>query len=419
MEDLFASLDSRKIADFIRTAKQFVSYAGPGLQNEPAAALAEVAGRLGPSAVDLCIDLDERVIRMGYGTIEGVKKVRDVGVHVRSSSGLRTGLIIVDDAGYYFTPIALYLEAEPRSAHALNAMALSREAVAEALVRLSPVTKERAAANAAGSSQRERILETIVEVNSTEVDANHLAHVAEHLAEAPPVKFDVARQVRVFEPFLQYVELKLTGAALQRHRIAMPTEIMKMGGGKEMEGRLKTTFDLIEKGGALSSKDLESELNEMRKDLSPSLGKTHGRLILKAKKPLLNKRIEDFRGRLEAHQEKVKGELDKLIEESRKQIISYYAPRVIADPPDSLLGQVLTTAPTEKDARAWLHKQLDKVLPNADSLISKMELEVQYKDVTFETLNKPDFLKALKEAFDQIDWDKAYLEFKTVGEAKK
>ncbi len=418
MENLFASLDSRKIAEFIRTAKQFVSYAGPGLQNEPAAALVEVAERLGTTAVDLCIDLDERVVRMGYGTIEAITKVRDVGVHVRSSSGLRTGLIIVDDAGYYFTPIALYLEAEPQSAHSLNAMALSREAVAEALVRLSPATKERAVSNAAGSSQRERILETIVEVNSTEVDANHLTHVADRLAEAPPVKFDVARQVRVFEPFLQYVELKLTGAALQRHRIAMPPEIMKMGGGKEMEGRLKTTFDLIEKGGALSSKDLESELNEMRKDLSPSLGKTHGRLILKAKKPLLNKRIEDLRGRLEAHQEKVKGELDKLIDESRKQIIYYYAPRVVADPPDSLLGQVLTIAPTEKDARAWLHKQLDKVLPNADSLISKMELEVQYKDVTFETLNKPDFLEALKEAFDQIDWDKAYAEFKAAGETR-
>ena len=35
-------------------------------------------------------------------------------------------------------------------------------------------------------------------------------------------------------------------------------------------------------------------------------------------------------------------------------------------------------------------------------------LEERYKDVTFETLNAPDFLYAVKTAFPTIDWDKAY-----------
>jgi hypothetical protein len=33
-----------------------------------------------------------------------------------------------------------------------------------------------------------------------------------------PVRFDIARQVRVFNAYLQYVELKLTGAAIQSWR---------------------------------------------------------------------------------------------------------------------------------------------------------------------------------------------------------
>ena len=41
-----------------------------------------------------------------------------------------------------------------------------------------------------------------------------------HIEEAPPVRFDLARQVRVFEPYLQYVELSLSGASIQRHHSA-------------------------------------------------------------------------------------------------------------------------------------------------------------------------------------------------------
>ena len=53
---------------------------------------------------------------------------------------------------------------------------------------------------------------------------------------------------------------------------------------------MRTTFDLIEKGGQLSSKVLEDALNEMRRNFTPSLGKDHGRVVLKAAKPHLEAR---------------------------------------------------------------------------------------------------------------------------------
>jgi hypothetical protein len=48
------------------------------------------------------------------------------------------------------------------------------------------------------------------------------SEVSQKLKDAPPVPFDVARQVRVFESYLQYVELRLPGVAIQRRRIAIP-----------------------------------------------------------------------------------------------------------------------------------------------------------------------------------------------------
>lgn len=52
--------------------------------------------------------------------------------------------------------------------------------------------------------------------------------------------------------------------------MAIPTSIQKLGGSKDLEIRLRTTFELIEKGRKLSSKPLEDALNEIRKNFTPS-----------------------------------------------------------------------------------------------------------------------------------------------------
>jgi hypothetical protein len=111
-------------------------------------------------------------------------------------------------------------------------------------------------------------------------------------SKAPPVQLDVARQVRVFEPYLQYDELRLTGAAIHRHRLAIPKVIQNLGADESVQSRLKTTFDLIEREGALSSKPIEDELNEIRKNFTPSLGKDHGRVLLKAQKAAVREALE-------------------------------------------------------------------------------------------------------------------------------
>jgi len=418
MTHLFCTLDSPRIADLIRAAERFVCYAAPGVQMAPAQAMAEVSGRLGAEMVTVALDFNERVMRMGFGDMEAVKILRAAGMVVRDAPGLRTALVLVDDEGYLFTPTALYLEAEPHSQQAANAMRLSTEQLHEALARLSPVAKAIAVAQAPNEQERQRIASLPVEVGTEPVTEEQFARVDQNLMEAPPVQFDLARQVRVFNAYLQYVELKLTGAAIQRLRLAIPSALLKLGGSKDLEGRLRTTFDLIEKGGKLSSEKLEDELNEIRKNFTPSLGKDHGRVVLKAQKPNFEKRLETFKANLAAHQKNVAGELQGQLDDSREQVIDYYLQRVVENPPDAILGQLLHERPTKDDARLWLDTELNRVFPKAESLIQKMQLDARYKDVTFETLNRPAFLQTVKEAFPRVDWDKAYEEFRAAGEVE-
>ena len=415
-ESLFCFLNSLAISKMILGANRLVCFASPGVNKEVAKALIEVAGRLGPETISVCLDFDERVMRMGYGDLDAVDQIMNSGIIVRSASGLRTSLVIVDDNGFIFTPTPLYLEAEPNISSSPNAVSMSRKQTLEALARLSSAAKAIALAQANTKEKKEFLEGLPIDVGSVVLSDNDFDSVQKKLLEAPPVKFDLARQVRVFEAYLQYVELSLTGAAIQRHRLTIPPSIQKLGGSIELETRLRTTFDLIEKDSKFSSKPIEDKLNKIRNDLTRSLGKDHGRVLLKSAKGLLLKRISELEDELNKHKDFVKNGLQKSLNISREQIINYYSPLVIANPPDAFIGQLLTAKPVKKDAEAWIDAQLDRVFPRAESLIGEMKIEKRFKDVTFETLNHKDFLKSVKNAFTNIDWDKTYSEFKAAGE---
>ena len=335
-DSLFCSLAPLRLAELVRSARHAICYAGPGLQLDLAQAMVEVAGRVGKEMLTVSLDFDDRVMRMGYGNVEAVKLLLDAGIAVQSSPGLRTALVVVDDAGYIFTPTALYLEAEPTDGAASNAVRMSGEQVSQALARLSPAATTIAIAQAKTPEAKQHIEALTVDVVSAPITPEKLAEVTSSLETAPPVRFDLARQVRVFEPYLQYVELSLTGAAIQRHRMAIPERIQNLGGSEELENRLRTTFELIEKGSKLSSKPLEDALNEIRKNFTPSLGKDHGRVVLKAAKPHLVARLNEFRIKLEVHQKAVAEDLQKHLATSREQIVAYYLQRVIEAKPDAV-----------------------------------------------------------------------------------
>lgn len=156
-EALFCTLSGDEMAYLIASAQQSVCYAGPGIQIEVAKALVDAVSCLGLEMLTVCLDFDERVMRMGYGDIAAVQLLRDAGIAVRSAPGLRTALLITDDAGFIFTPTPLYLEAEPAPGSAPNAMRMSAKQVAEALARLSPAAKAIAIAHAKTPQEKRRI----------------------------------------------------------------------------------------------------------------------------------------------------------------------------------------------------------------------------------------------------------------------
>jgi hypothetical protein len=413
-ESFFTQLNSEVLASLINNARSHVCYAAPGIQMKPAQALIDLAERMGPELITVFLDVDENVIRMGYGQVEAIEALQKAGIRVEHIAGLRNGLIVADGKGFSYTPTALFLEREAESYEALNAMRLTSDQAADAMARLSPASKAIALAQADTTEKKQAIESAASETTPVPLDKSTLSDISTKLKAAPPARFDVARQVRVFQPHFQYVELSLTGAAIQRHKLTIPKAIQNIGNRQELEGRLKTTFDLIDKNATVSSKGLDKELRDIRENLTRSLGKKHGRIIRKATLPRLEARLSDLREKIEEHQKTIEKDLEATLSRSMSLVVDYYLPIVLKDPPDELYG--LFGDPTKDNIQAWLANKLSKAFPTPDELVNNINLEVNYKDVTFETLNRDDFLESIKLAYPGVDWDKTYREFRAAGE---
>lgn len=421
-EPLFLSLNSIEVAKLIRAARRSVCFAAPGILCEPAKAMAEVADRIGSELVTVCLDFDEKVMRMGFGEMEAVTSLRKANIEVRTIRGMRTGLVVVDGEGYIFTPTALYLEAEDQPKDAPNAMRLSREQAKEALARLSPVAKMIAMAHADTEEERERIREQAVEVPSEPVADQVVKEVERRLTEIPPVQFDIARQVRVYSSYLQYVEFELKGAVLQRRRLTIPPGVLNLDDSEELRGRLRTTFEIIETNSRISwsSERLENNLEWIRDELTRKLPEGAGRIMLKSDKPQLDERLEEFKMELEQHRELVREELWETMDKALEQIVKYYLPRILESPPNDLRREIIRAEPTIDEARDWLDRKLkpvfDRAFDRLKSNVEKMQLIVRYKDVTYETLKREDFLQSVRKEYPYINWDRAHEEYLAAGE---
>jgi hypothetical protein len=419
MTSVFVAMSDARMAELIRSARTRIAVALPSIRESAADALSEAVKRLGQDRVGVVLDCDEEVFRLGYGSLNALKRLRESGCVIRQSSGLRIGVLVCDYQAWAFSPTALYVQQEVHSDETPNAITLKAADVERIVASIlprplipqqSPGVTEAKPITVPPEIQQE-IAEAEVEIGHGKLVDSAIERTTKSLELAPPMAFDVARQVRVFEPYIQYVEISLRGCAIQRHRLEVPKSIQGIAGGSELASRLRTTFELIEKNSKVSSGPLEQELKKIRDNFTRALGKPWGRVVLRAQRDKFDARIDEFRLKLNEHKSSVKKELGETLDGSQQQLLDYFLPLVVANPPDELSGQVSTSSVSDAQARDWLKGELESVFPTPASLVSDMTLDVQFRDVTYETLNEVGFAEKLSEVYPHVDWEKPFSEF--------
>src|SRR5438552_1671340 len=109
-DSLFRYLSSAVTAKLISSARMRVCYVAPGIQDAVAKALCSLVALNPKARISVSVDFSEAAFRMGYGSLQAVKWLKNNGIEVVNSPGLRAAVFIADDVGWVFTPTALYLE---------------------------------------------------------------------------------------------------------------------------------------------------------------------------------------------------------------------------------------------------------------------------------------------------------------------
>lgn len=396
---VFDTLNTKTIAEEIDHAEHRVIYMAPGLVQPIADSIIEATKRVGFFSVVIILDCEEKPIRSGYGSIEAIQSMQEAGIKIRHHHGLRIGLLICDDRAWSFTPVPLCIEEEPIGNTAPNAIRLLAE---QAEVLASEICPEELI------TDKVDVARGIGKEIVRESDVNF---ITSQLEIAPPLQFNIFRQVQVFLPYMQYVDLSLKGCSINRRSVRITPEILRLVPDEEIESRFRTTFNLIERNSELSDEALQRELKRIKEIYVRSLGKPWRNVLLRTKRKEFDKEIVGFKQKLEKHQEQVKSTLQKEIDNSIEKIVEAFAERIKIDPPRRLIGQISGEKPNRQEAENWLRAELKKTFPEADKLITRMELTCFFRDVTYETLKNEGFEKALKKAFPAVNWDKPFTEF--------
>lgn len=396
-EPSIVNANEERLTALIERARERVVFVAPGVSTTVAEALRQKWQELGPHAVQIVLDVDPEVCRLGYGTLDALIALRAqadmLGTVLCHHPGVRIGLLIADESTIVYSPTPLLVEAGSKQPDRPNAIQLNT----------SPpeLLRDLGLGENAGS---ERI------IGLDAVEKGQIQELEQDLKSNPPVKFDLARKVRVFTSKFQFVELAMTGIYISRKKVPIPSSLVGLAHNREVQSQFHAHFNLVNQAKlAVKRADetvlTEGSLHEMRQDimrdyLIPLKG--YGMVVLRANKGDLVKRVEELREKISAFQGGVRESLQDQMDANIKALVDALLPAVIRNPPTQYTKCHGANIPESKIER-MLTEDIQHAFGDAGSLAQDMNVSLVFKDVTYESLNDPKFLEIAKRAIPELE----------------
>jgi hypothetical protein len=380
------------LAEMIAGALRRVVLVTPAFGPKVGEALAERWEVLGRDAVTVIIDMDAEVYRLGYGSFAAVtkldQKAAELGAMLNQQRGVRIGVLIVDDEALTYSPTPLLIEAGPRAEKsAPNAIRLG----------LPPADLERDV-GAGPDGVFDRTL------GEDKADRASLVKVQKQLEDNPPQKFDVARTVRVFNAYFEFVEFTLTGALLDRRIVPLPPDLFGVT-DPAAQKKLRATFRLIEPGDLeFSGEYLMDDRRRIAKKFLRSIP-GYGQALKRSDKDKFNADVEKLKAAVETFKDKVAGQLKAVVDHNRQSLVEALVPTLLASPPPRLKQSAfvdLTGSKTEREAsiRAFVDEELK--LDDPQRFLSGMKVNTLFKAPPYEMLCNEQFRRAAEGVFPDL-----------------
>lgn len=401
---IFQMLTNDILVDIVSKANQRVIYIAPGIWLNVAKALSKYQRQNEAAALEIILDPNPQVCRLGYGELEAIKHLDAEDIYLRKCPGIRVGLLIVDKEAWFFTPTPQLVEEEltSMSNFSPNAVAISLDEANQLLGAIAPklVVEE-----LLGKDNKLSVIGVPTpEIAHQTFEPKDLHELEADLEKCPPQQFDLARQVNVYSSYIQFVELNLEGTHLTRHTVSIPQELLNLASSQKDKDRLKASYQIIKPGSKLSGKEMHEKVKAVRDKYLKSIGNNYGRVILKQHKDAFTKDLIKLQNELNSYKGKVQTNLDKEIKECTKSLKGILGPAIQKNPPDELKYGINTAKPDKATVDKYLDKKLETIIPGAEDFVNDMVIRCQFKDVTYEMLHEDSFIDGLHKAFPYAGW---------------
>lgn len=363
------------VIEYLSRARESIRFVGPGLSAPAARALVERWSHLGPNAVEVVIDADADLCRLGFCDGEALNSLLEtatrLGATLHRQPGVRLCVLEIDGERIIFAPTPRLVEE-------------SRTEAAQVLL-----------APSQGESLHEQILAPR-ELLARPLTEALVSKVTADLSESPAQQFDLARQVRVLSAKFQFVEFSLQKAALSRKRVAVSSDLLGLGSDANAEELLRASFQLVGKDDEISGETLLKHRDEIEKKYLVTIAH-YGKVIRQSNRAEFDKKVTGLREEVKVFQHVSKGKLNDAIKKNCSEVISRLLPVVRSKPPERWLAG-LGPNPDEGALKRRLEEELKSAYGDASEYLDRIDVRLIYKDVTIEMIRDQEFAKAAAKA---------------------
>lgn len=393
----FIALNTASINQLISTARSHVGLIAPAVMMPIASSLIDVSRRLGPERVHVIIDYSESSFRLGYGKHDAICMLEQEGIAVRTESGLRISLLVVDDRAWVFHQCPAAIE-DPEE-YALNALPIGTDQVniISAAAGIGAAIEQPDSANAF-----EPAAVVQPEIGRDTISDDQRSAISRALEISPPQAFDVQRQVNVYKAHLQFVEIELEGGRTESRKIQLPSNLRKQlfRNNNEVDARLSASYRVFESTRMTGLQAIRDKVEDLR-NYTQSVDKHYGRVMLTVHKTGFLKLKEKIERDIQAWKSEATTLYREEMGRTIRDLAKAMAPLLLDNPPIQLTSRLPHRA-GEVDVVAYLEECLGTATPDPAKMADSLQLRCTFKDVTYEMLKDSGFQDRISELFPAL-----------------
>ncbi|MCY4503965.1 MAG: hypothetical protein OXE57_20765 [Alphaproteobacteria bacterium] len=429
-------VDEEQLAAWIDGATGMIRYLGPAITERLARKILAAEKRTGERN-HVVIELDDEVDRSGYGQTAGVRILHDHGTTIQHRAGLRVAAITAPGIGAVWSPIAERVD--PIERVSVNGIWMEGAELCEFRRWMGRMMGKQGQEQSASQGERSDTPQSgttkmhdpaflaqdamehhgssaitnqgVIDELLTEpvdqhfipaepkaqlstVDEETIKEVETHLQEHPPRDFKEEKQTEVYQGYVGFIEIHVTGASLSRTTtLAIPKELTELGLENDLRNRLSERMRIdLSSSVDLGARDVNRRVDAFREMFTRQLGPPLGRIYKKSEWLIMQTKWAEIEVLVESANEKIKRSMHAAVEKVIMDAAKDWAKAIDENP--NVKKQVSYTT---EDIHKLLLTQWDR-----KQRATRMRVQLFVKDLTWGTLNDQEVREKIEEAYPEL-----------------